>query len=301
MHIPVLLNEIIEILNPQLGEFFIDGTIGNGGHAIEIFNKIIPKGKLLGIDLDKSILDVAGSKISIEIKNKKLKIKNNLILEQGNYANLPEILKNKKLPKADGLILDLGFSSEHLNVGRGFSFQKDEFLDMRYNLDFRGQTAAEVINIFSEKILADIIYEYGEERYSRRIAKNIVKERKLKLIKTTFDLVKIIKQVVPKNYEKGRINPATRTFQALRIYVNDELSNLENILKNIKQVVKIKGRVVIISYHSLEDRLIKNYFRELKQTSKAKILTKKPIRATKEEIEKNPRSRSAKMRAIIIY
>ncbi|MEE8131438.1 MAG: 16S rRNA (cytosine(1402)-N(4))-methyltransferase RsmH [Candidatus Paceibacterota bacterium] len=320
MHIPVLLNETIEILNPQPGEFFIDGTIGNGGHAVKIFEKIMPNGRLLGVDLDKNNLEIAREKILTETKNQKLKAKN-LILVHGNYADLPEILKKEKLGKADGLILDLGFSSEQLESGKGFSFQKDELLDMRYNtrtiVDYTrtnteksqresalspyesvSMTAAEVINTFSEKDLADIIYEYGEERYSRKIAKKIIEQRKRKLIKTTFDLVEIIKKSVPRSYERGRIHPATRTFQALRIYVNHELENLEKLLKNLDKI--LKGRAVIISFHSLEDRLVKNCFKELKKEKKAEILTKKPIRATKEEIEQNPRSRSAKMRAILI-
>ena len=223
--------------------------------------------------------------------------------------------------KADGLILDLGFSSEQIesgrpacnallsNAGRGFSFGKDEPLDMRYD-QREGMTAADIVNKFSEKDLAEIFWKYGEERYSRRIAAKIVEERKKEPIKTTAELVEIIKKSVPGSYERGRIHPATRVFQALRIFVNQELENLETLLKNIDKIVK--GRVAIISFHSLEDRLVKNYFRELKKQGKAVILTnpegkpsvsygaRKPIRPSREEILKNPRSRSAKMRAIKI-
>ncbi len=297
-HIPVLLNETMEALNPRIGEFFIDGTIGNAGHGLDILKRIGPKGKLLGIDWDKNAIEKLkiGKLSALGGSVKGGKDYKNVILINDNYANLLEILKERKLPKADGLILDLGFSSEQLKSGKGFSFQKDELLDMRYSGG--GITAMEAVNTFSEKDLADIIYEYGEERYSRKIAKNIIKQRKRKPIKTTFDLVEVIRKSVPMNYERKRIHPATRTFQALRIYVNDELGNLERLLKNLDQIIKNKGRAVIISFHSLEDRLVKNHFRELKKAHKAEILTKKPVRASAEEVGINPRARSAKLRAI---
>lgn len=292
IHKPVLLKEIIEILNPKSGEFFIDGTVGNGGHSSEILKKIGPEGKLLGIDLDESAIE--------RLKTERLKNYKNLILTQGNYADLPEILKRENFNKADGLIVDLGFSSEQLASGRGFSFMNPsaggEPLVMRYTST--GLTAAEIVNSFPEKDLADIFWKYGEERFSRQIAKKIVEERKRKRILTTFELVEIIKKAVPKNYERGRINPATRVFQALRIYVNCELENLETLLKNLDKIVKNKGRIAIISFHSLEDRLVKNYFRQMAKKGQAEILTKKSVMPTEEEIKSNSRSRSAKMRAI---
>ena len=321
MHIPVLLKETIEILDPQIEEFFIDGTIGGAGHSKEILKRIGPTGKLLGIDWDEEMIKIAEE----NIKNYK-----NAILVHSNYTDLPQILKKKKLPKADGLFLDLGFSSPQIDeFKKGFSFMKDEPLDMCYDADMRNEkleirnlTAAEAVNQFPEKELADIIFKYGEEKFSRQIAKKIIKERRKKRILTTFDLVEIIKKAVPKSYERGRIHPATRTFQALRIYVNNELENLENLLKNIDKIVKSEekpsrqtgmstksgldqspswregGRIAIISFHSLEDRLIKNYFRAMAKEGKARILTKKPITPTQEEIKQNPRSRSAKLRAI---
>lgn len=295
IHTPVLLKESIAILDPQPGEFFIDGTAGSGGHSEAILEKIGPNGKLLGIDWDKNAISNLKSKIS----------NNNVILINGNYADLPEILKSLKAEKlkslkADGLIIDLGFSSEQLSPpvggGRGFSFMKDEPLDMRYG---DGEmTAAEVINSFNEKDLADIFWKYGEERFSRQIAKKITEERKKKRILTTFELVEIVKKAVPKFYERGRLHPATRVFQALRIYVNRELENLETLLKNLDKIIKNKGRVAIISFHSLEDRLVKNYFRQMAKEGLVEILTKKPITPTEEEIRNNPRSRSAKMRAV---
>ncbi len=298
MHIPVLLKEAVEILNPKDGEFIIDGTVGAGGHTVEILKRISPNGILLGIDWDETAIE--------KLKREKLKDCKNAILVQGNYANLPEILKKNGLSKTDGLIIDLGMSSDQLEsagrqTGRGFSFLKNEPLDMRYNLA-ESLTAAGIINSFRENDLADIFWKYGEERYSRKIAKKIVEERKKERILMTFDLVEIIKKAAPKIYEKSRLHPATRVFQALRIYVNRELENLEALLRNLAagEILKVGGRAVIISFHSLEDRLVKNYFREMAKNEKVEILTKKPLRPTIQEIEANPRARSAKLRAIII-
>jgi len=298
-HIPVLSKEVIEILNPKPKEFIIDGTIGNGGHSVEILKKIGPKGKLLGVDWDKGAIERLNRDLKLQIYPNAA----NVILVNDNYANLPEILKEKKLEKADGLLLDLGFSSDQLETsGRGFSFLKDEPLDMRYCTSqiITDINAATILNSYSEKQLAKNFFQYGEERFSKRIAKKIIEERKKEPLKTTFDLVKIIKKAVPKNYEKGRIHPATRIFQALRIYVNNELGNLSKILSKLEDILKPKGRAVIISYHSLEDRIVKQQFKLLEKEGKAKILTKKPIRASEEEIRQNPRSRSAKLRAIIM-
>jgi len=216
------------------------------------------------------------------------------------------------------MLVDLGLSSDQLEEsGRGFSFQKDEPLDMRYdariNSDFdadkrgyisvdqrnnRRISAAEVINNFSEKDLADIFWKYGEERFSRKIADKIVETRRKKPIRTSAELAEIVKSAFPKY--RGKIHPATRVFQALRIYVNGELDNLEKLLKNSGQIMESGGRLAIISFHSLEDRLVKNYFREMAKNGVAEILTKKPITPTKEEINNNKRSRSAKLRAIKI-
>lgn len=293
MHKPVLLKEVIKFLDPKDGEFFIDGTFGGGGHSQAILEKVGPKGKLLGVDLDKS-----------QIVNGKLRFSHyrNVVLVQGNYTDLPEILKNEKLDKADGLLLDLGFSSNQLESGRGFTFQKDEVLDMRYAAQARSSkfktqnlTAAEVVNQFSEKDLADIFWKYGEERFARKIAQAVITERRRGKIMATFQLVELINRIIPR---RGKINPATKTFQALRIYVNDELGNLEKVLKNLEKIIKNKGRLAIISFHSLEDRIVKNSFRELARGNKAKILTKKPIIASPEDIKENPRARSAKLRAI---
>lgn len=297
-HVPVLLKEVIDYLNPKPDQFVIDGTTDGGGHANAILEKMMPSGKYLAIDLDENL--IKQTKLEIEAKFQIPNTKFRIVWQNGNYADIPKILKNKKLGKADGLLVDLGFSSLQMEDSkRGFSFLKNEPLDMRYDTK-DGKPAYEIINSYKEDELADIFWKFGEERYSRKLAKTIVGERRNASIINTTQLVEIIKRAVPKAYEHGRIHPATRVFQALRIYVNNELENLETLLKNLHLILNRDGRVVIISFHSLEDRIVKNYFRELKQSKKVELLTKKPITATEEEIRLNPRSRSAKLRAIRI-
>lgn len=297
MHIPVLLNETIRLLNPRPGEFIIDGTLGSGGHAAEILRRISPGGILLGIDWDLTTIEKTQDKISAISKSEFLIAKPVLVC--GNYADTPEILKDKNLGKADGLLLDLGFSSDELEFsGRGFSFRKDEPLLMTY--DNSRIPVRDILSQTKEEELARIIYEFGEERLSRRIAKAIKEFTRKKKIETSGELAKIVAAAVPKNYERGRIHPATRTFQALRIYANDELGNLKTILGVLPQILRKNGRAAIISFHSLEDRLVKNAFRDMAKAGIAEILTGKPITSSREEIASNPRSRSAKLRAIRI-
>jgi 16S rRNA (cytosine1402-N4)-methyltransferase len=291
-HIPVLLNEVMEILKPQKGEFFIDGTFGAGGHSEKILEAIGENGKVLAIDWDEKAKD----------RNAELLEKKNIIFVEGNYAKLKEILQERNLPKVDGLLLDLGFSSDQLKGSeKGFSFSAsagEEPLIMSYgNSEL---TAYEVVNSYPKEALQEIIKNLGEERFASRIAEAIIESRRRNQIKTNLQLAEIIRRAVPKNYEHGRIDPATRTFQALRIYVNGELENLKTILGDLESIVKIGGRVAVISFHSLEDRIVKNIFRDLKNNKKVELLNKKPITASREEIFKNPRSRSAKLRGIII-
>ncbi|OGM94775.1 16S rRNA (cytosine(1402)-N(4))-methyltransferase [Candidatus Wolfebacteria bacterium RIFOXYD12_FULL_48_21] len=287
-HISVLLNEVLQLLDPKPGQFFIDGTTDGGGHAAAVIERIGSTGMFLGLDWDKGMVE--------RLKDKFKTVKGTVMVEHANYADVKDVLQRRKLPKADGLLLDLGFSSAQLEDERGMSFQKDEPLDMRYDLTGDTPTAANVVNGLPEQELADMIYQYGEERMSRRIAKRIVEERKRKKIITTKDLADIVAAAVGKGYEKGRIHPATRVFQALRIYVNHELENLEKILADCADIVKPGGRIVIISFHSLEDRIVKTRFREKEKEKIGRIVTKKPITATEEEIRQNPRSRSAKLR-----
>ena len=290
-HTPVLLNKVLEILAPTSGQFVIDGTMDGGGHAAEIIKRITPKGTFLGIDLDKEMIAEAKKKFS---EDKGVDI--NLV--ESNYADIPKVLKDKKLGLADGMLLDLGFSSSLLASGWGFSFRKDEPLLMTYGS--AGPTAAEVVNGLSEKELADIFYTYGEERRSRQIAKRIVEARKKKRIMTTGELSSVISGTVGKSYEGGRIDPSTRVFQALRIYVNGELENLAQVLAELQDILHPGGIAVIISFHSLEDRLVKQAFKQMESDGAAEILTKKPVTADLEEQRDNPRSRSAKLRAIVM-
>jgi len=285
MHLPVLLNEVIRFLDPKPGGFIIDGTVGGGGHAEEILKYLGDNGKLLGIDWDEDVISRSGLKNYGE----------RVMLICGNYADLPEIMKEKNLPQADGLLLDLGFSSEQLKSGKGFSFLADEPLIMTYDLSRK--PVREILKEIGESELTEIIRAFSEERFAGRIARAIKERECEKLIMTSGELAGIIRSAVPKNYERGRIDPATRTFQALRIYANDELGNLKKVLESIPKIVKPGGRIAIISFHSLEDRIVKNEFRKMAKEKIISTLTKKPVTATKEEILNNPRSRSAKLRA----
>ncbi|MDI6820649.1 MAG: 16S rRNA (cytosine(1402)-N(4))-methyltransferase RsmH [Patescibacteria group bacterium] len=291
VHKPVLLNEVINLLDSKPGEFFIDGTLGGGGHALEIIKRILPGGKFLGVDLDV---------LAIQRFEKETAGKSGINLVCGNYSDLPNILERKALGRADGIFLDLGMSSDELkSSGRGFSFipqAYEELLDMRYDPQ-EGMTAADILNDFREEELVSIFQNYGEERYSKKIARVIVETRKKNKFRKVSDLVQTILSVAPR-FRGQRIHPATKIFQALRIVVNRELENLEIILKNSDRVLKSNGRAAIISFHSLEDRLVKNYFKNFVSAGLAAVINKKPIIATREEIKNNPRSRSAKLRVI---
>jgi 16S rRNA (cytosine1402-N4)-methyltransferase len=299
MHEPVLLQEVIDFLDPSPGDFIIDGTVDGGGHAKAVIEKIMPGGKFLGIDLDEKILSECKSRLLTAFKNDK-KNNKNIFLQLGNYADVKSIIKENKFEKADGLLLDLGFSSEQLECsGRGFSFSDksvNEPLLMTY--DDSSKSLREILKNITEKQIADIIYEFGGERFSRKIAKAIFERERKKPIMFTGEFSDVIRQALPNNYEHGRIDKATRTFQAFRIYINKELENIKNILSDLEEIIKPNGRVVIISFHSLEDKIIKQKFQELAKEKKVDVLTKKPIVASSSEIKQNIRSRSAKLRAI---
>ncbi|PIR05099.1 MAG: 16S rRNA (cytosine(1402)-N(4))-methyltransferase [Candidatus Liptonbacteria bacterium CG11_big_fil_rev_8_21_14_0_20_35_14] len=287
MHTPVLLKEVIENLNPQKGEFFIDGTLGGGGHAKAIWEKIKPNGKLLVLDLDKSAVDRFKESILSE----------NIVAINANYADLVSIISANDLPRVDGLLLDLGFSSDQIELsGRGFSFNRDEPLYMTYSED--EESVASILSRLSEKDLADVIYKYGDERFSRKIAKAIKERTQKESIISSLELSEIIRQILPKSYEQGRIDPATRTFQALRIYANHELDNIRRVISILPNIIASLGRVAIITFHSLEDEIVKNSFKELVDEKKAVLVNKKPIVPTIEEKSHNPKSRSAKLRVI---
>ncbi|MCC7160433.1 16S rRNA (cytosine(1402)-N(4))-methyltransferase RsmH [Candidatus Nomurabacteria bacterium] len=291
VHKTVLLKETIDGLNLNLNNesIVVDSTFGGGGHSVEILKKF-PKSKVIGIDQDKS----AWGKAKEKFKGMEKRIS----FVNANFSELGSVVEDKKV---DGIIFDLGLSSDQLeNAGRGFSFMKDEPLLMTMKEDLKEEdlTAKEIVNTWEEKNLADIIYGYGEERYARRIAKAIVEAREKEEIQTTFDLVRIIESAVPSIYKRGRIHYATRTFQALRIAVNDELRVLEKGLESGFEMLKKGRRMSVITFHSLEDRIVKRFYKKLQQEEKAILINKKPIIATSEEIKNNPRSRSAKLRIL---
>lgn len=294
MHIPVLLKKSVELLNPEKGNAFIDATIGAGGHSGEILARMKKNAFLLGIDQDTELLNLIKKRFSKEIE------KRALFLVKGNFQDIKKIAK-PFAKKFDGILFDLGFSSFHIEKsGRGFSFQGNEPLIMTYDQNCSGKlTAKEIVNRWSVKEIEQIFKTYGQERWSRRIAEKICEVRRRKFIETAGDLVKIILSAVPSSKKKFRLHPATRVFQALRIAVNDELNALNKGLNETFDILNKNGRLAVISFHSLEDRIVKNFFKQKNSESKATILTKKPIIPSSEEVITNPRSRSAKLRAII--
>ncbi|MDD3098598.1 MAG: 16S rRNA (cytosine(1402)-N(4))-methyltransferase RsmH [Candidatus Pacebacteria bacterium] len=293
-HVPVLLKEVIHYLNPQPNENFIDATIGEAGHTMAILDKNKPNGKVLGIEINPDLFQKLQR---IENEDSKLNVKERLIVVNDSYANLKEIVRNNNVQPIHGIIFDLGICSWQIeSSGKGFSYQKDEPLDMRFNPN-QDLTAAEIINFWEIEKIEQILREYGEERYSHRIVVALKEARKKERIVGTQQLVDLLKKTLPKNYDNRRIHFATRVFQALRIAVNKELENIEEGLKQAVQILEPKGKIVVISFHSLEDRIAKRFFKEQEKNNELQILTKKPISPSIEEIKKNPRSRSAKLRA----
>jgi len=296
LHIPVLQKEVIEYLLPEPNENFIDCTIGGGGHTAAILKNNGPEGKVLGIEWDSELYEKLQA---AKIKNQKSKIKNRLVLVNDNFANLKNIIEKYNFGPVHGILIDLGISSWHFEESkRGFSFQRDETLDMRLNPEVQEVSAKDILNSRSELEIEKILREYGEEMFARKIARNIVEQRKIEPISTTFQLLKIIKMAVPAWYCHQKINFATRTFQALRIAVNSELENLRRVLPQALDILEPDGRLVVISFHSLEDRIAKFFFREKEKEGLINILTKKTVKPTLEEIKLNPRSRSARLRAV---
>jgi 16S rRNA (cytosine1402-N4)-methyltransferase len=286
-HSSVLLEETLGWLDPQPGGLMVDGTLGGCGHAINLLKRLGPEGRLIGFDKDPEAVREA---------RKTLKdFGDRVMIFHEDFKNIASRLEFLHV-KADGVLLDLGVSSPQFDrAERGFSFKLKGPLDMRMNPE-ELLTAKEVVNRYSEKELADVFWNFGEERYSRRIAERIVEARDIRSIESTAELESIIWQAVPATYRHGRIHPATRVFQALRIEVNKEIEALEIFLSSFLDVVETNGRVVIISFHSLEDRLVKTFFRDYARQKKGEVLTKKPVVPQIKEIQENPRSRSAKLR-----
>lgn len=303
-HIPVLLKETIEFLKPKEGDVFIDATVGLGGHAEEILKNIGESGLLLGIDRDLKALEIAKRGLD--------RFRKRVWLVNDDFRNIEKISRRYKLGSVDGILLDLGVSSFQLeDRERGFSFRLEGPLDMR--MDRRNKlTASEVVNNYEKDELEKIFKRYGEEKFSRKIAQKIVDKRKEKKIGTTKELRNIILETLPERYKRSlKIDPATKIFQALRIEVNDEINALKEFLPQALRILKKRGRLAIISFHSLEDRIVKEFFKAEEKgcicpkefpicrcgkKPRLKIITKKPILPSEEEIEINPRARSAKLR-----
>jgi len=294
MHPPVLQKEILEGLNPKPNENFIDATFGFGGHATDILKRIRPGGKLIGIEIDPTEI-----KTFKENNNFNQEALDRLILVNDSYVNLSKIAKENGL-RINGILFDLGLSSWHFEKSnRGFSFRKDEALDMRFNSERNQLTAFEIVNYYKEDQIEKILKEFAQEDLSKIIARNIIKAREVRPIRTTSDLLAIIMNNLPKWYKRRKIHPATKTFQALRMAVNDELETIKKGMEEGIGVLEKNGRIAVISFHSLEDKIIKEMFKKKEAEGKLKIINKKPITAKFSEAKTNPRSRSAKLRMAI--
>ena len=289
MHQPVLVDEAVSYLNCSPGGIYIDATLGSGGHALRILKDNRSIGKLIGIDRDAEAIEQA-REILKEFQEK-------TVIIQDNFANIQGILKGLRVSGVDGILLDLGFSSHQLeNAERGFSFMLEGPLDMRMDRS-AGFTAFDLVNRSPLPALEKIIRDYGEERWAKRIARSIVTRRQKEKIRTTTELAEIVARVIPRGRFLQKIHPATKTFQALRIAVNDELTNLEKVLPDGVDLLKRGGRLCVISFHSLEDRIVKTAFQSwARREAKALILTPKPVMAGPEEVRENPRARSARLR-----
>ncbi|HCL57796.1 MAG TPA: 16S rRNA (cytosine(1402)-N(4))-methyltransferase [Spirochaetia bacterium] len=288
VHTPVLLKEILDFLVSRPEGVYLDLTTGEGGHSFEIASRLNNGGKLICFDRDEEIQKIA---------KENLKTFTQVDFALSNFSNLMETLSRFSLSSADGILADLGLSMYHYKESeKGFSFIKDTPLDM--TLDGSSPNAYDVVNSFTQTEIADILFQYGEERLSRRIAAYIVEYRKQKKIETTKELAGIIDKAAFFAYKKKNMHPATKSFQAIRIFVNQELENLEKMLSEALLALSKGGRLAVITYHSLEDRIVKNTFKNASLEKEFKILTKKPIIPTKEETQNNPSARSAKLRVI---
>lgn len=292
-HTTVLLHESVDGLAISKGNIVVDGTLGGGGHSEEIAKLFGSDITLIGIDMDTEALKRSEERIG--------KVTNKAYFFKDNFRNIDKVLEKAGLQNADKILLDIGLSSDQFEIsGRGFSFKRDEPLLMTFSEDIKDHkfTAKDIVNEWAEESIADIIYGYGEERFSRRIARAIVQARELRPINTTFELSAIVESSVPFWYRKGKINPSTKTFQALRITVNDELEALKEGIRKSFDLLSPNGRLAVISFHSLEDRIVKRFFKEKYDAKLGSLITKKAIVPTEKEKKENPRSRSAKLRII---
>ncbi|MDO8514834.1 MAG: 16S rRNA (cytosine(1402)-N(4))-methyltransferase RsmH [bacterium] len=289
-HRPVLLHEAVEFLALKPDDTVVDATLGEAGHALASIGELGEHGIFVGFDLDSDAIERAREMLKGAAPE--------VHIVEANFRALARELSTRGISRVDKVLFDLGWSSRQLNSGRGFSLKGDEPLLMTYSKGVTALTAATIVNKWSEESLADVIFGWGEERYSRRIAKAIVEHRFEKPFTTARELAEAIYAAVPPRYRHGRIHPATRTFQALRIAVNDELGALREGLANAWKVLSKDGRIAVITFHSIEDRLVKQTFKLWEDSGEGKRLTKKPLTPSAEEIRDNPRSRSAKLRVI---
>ena len=291
VHRPVLFQEVLDMLAPEAGGVYVDGTLGGGGHSLAIADRIGPAGLVISIDRDAAALDRVEARLAREPAANRGTVR----MAQTNYADFPAVLEMLGIEKVNGFLLDLGLSSDQLaDRTRGFSFNADGDLDLRFDVT-EGEPAWQLLARRSAEEIAEIIFRYGEERFSRRIAREIVRRRETEPIRKASQLAEICRRVIPAppGRDRQRIDPATRTFQALRIAVNDELGSLERFLRRAPDRVLPGGKIAIISFHSLEDRIVKTAFRD---TPGLEVLTRKPIEAGQTEQQENPRARSAKLR-----
>jgi 16S rRNA (cytosine1402-N4)-methyltransferase len=290
-HIPVLLHEAIDGLSLKEGAIFVDGTLGSAGHSALVAERFGDNVEIIGLDRDADAL--------IRSEEKLRTLTHSAFLRQESFRNIDQVLLGLGIHKIDAILLDLGISSNQLEEsGRGFSFQKDEPLSMSMSKDGVGLTAQEIVNTWDEDALELIIRGFGEEKFSRRIAREIVARREIKPFERTFELVEAIRAATPAAYHRGKLHPATRTFQALRIATNEELVALEEGLAKGFAALNSHGRFVVISFHSLEDRIVKNFFRDKATAGEATLVVKRPIVPSEQEVAENPRSRSAKLRIL---
>ena len=289
-HLPVMVEDVLELLRPRPGAVMVDGTVGAGGHSAVIAPRLLPDGRLIALDRDPEALALAQRRL--------VEFESSVTFLHADYRTLPELLAQAGVPRVDGVLLDLGVSSMHLDqAARGFSFLHDAPLDMRMDPTQR-LTAEELVNTLPADALAALLATLGEERFARRIAHRVIEARRATPIRTTSQLARLVVQAYPSGARHGRIHVATRTFQALRMAVNDELGALDALLKRLPDCLTPGGRAVIISFHSGEDRLVKRAFLELARAEQGTVLTKKPRTAPDEETARNPRARSAKLRAV---
>lgn len=291
-HIPVLINEAVQGLAIRENGIYVDATVGFGGYTELIASQLV-SGQVIGIDADRQALNLVENRLFNQINEGKV------ILKHNNFRFIEQVLAELRINSIDGIVADLGLSSMELDdVSRGFSFKDEADLDMRFDTSSGGVTAADIVNTYSQDDLADLFRSLGDEPFAGRIARVIVENRKKKSIKTTTQLVNIILSIVPSKFAKKSIHPATRVFQALRMEVNDEIGALNSLLTSSLNLLNSSGRLAIVSFHSGEDRIVKNTFREWKIQGFVNILTKKPITPSEIELGANPRSRSAKLRII---